>query len=177
MSTSGSTRTVRMDVGMEVRDVEEELEELPSHWTARNIYRRFCGDLGYKVETINKNGVNNGNLRFIPMENFEGEQRKPCCLSTFQDYWSRNHPNLVIPNVVARRPTRSEACRRNSVNRLLRVENKRLEEENTQLKAQEIEHGSSEVARLKNKVLALEAELAKVKEENENLKQRAFHST
>jgi hypothetical protein len=94
MASPRATRMVRMEIGMEVRDAEQELDELPSHFTGRHLYARFCEELGYKASLKNDKGA----IEITPIPNFEGEQHKPPCLSTFQLFWQRNYPKMVIPN-------------------------------------------------------------------------------
>jgi len=81
-----------MEIGLDIRNADE-LQELPSHWTQRTVFRRFCAELGYEVKLRNDKGT----LDYALIEGFEGTPHKPCAWSTFQNYWKSNHPKLVIP--------------------------------------------------------------------------------
>jgi hypothetical protein len=89
-----ATRMVRMEVGMDVRDADEELDELPSHFTGRHLYARLCSEFGYTASLKNDKGA----IQLTLVEGFEGELIEPPCLKTFQSYWKKNYPKLIIPN-------------------------------------------------------------------------------
>ena len=46
-----STRFVREEAGTGLIDGEEDALELPSSWSKRRLYQRFCGERGWEVET------------------------------------------------------------------------------------------------------------------------------
>ena len=96
MALPRATRFVRMELGMEVRDDDDELMELPSHWTQHNLYVRLCAELGYKAELKD----DKGGYKYTPIDGFdEIQQLKPCCLATFQACWMKRYPKQFTRGV------------------------------------------------------------------------------
>ena len=77
---------VRMETGVEVRDADVELLELPSSTSKRGLYKRYMSERGYKAETdhkgpaaprSHKNGISAypGNRHPFDLANLNGEIR------------------------------------------------------------------------------------------------------
>ena len=69
MAAPRATRFVRIELGIDVRDSEVELQELPSFWTARHLYCRFVEECGYKATLKSHKGV----YKIEPLETYDDE--------------------------------------------------------------------------------------------------------
>jgi hypothetical protein len=102
-----ATRFIRMEVGMEVRDCDDEMLELPSSFTKRGLYVRFCKEIGYKARLKNDNGQYEyvvEEMDLIPEEEtvvngnvVTTKILKPPSFATFLAFWFRNYAHVVIP--------------------------------------------------------------------------------
>jgi hypothetical protein len=79
--------------GLETRDDDVDLLELPSYLSARRLYIRYCAEMGWKVELKNAKG----GYEMKRMENFEEDNTyEPCCWKTFMTFWKHHYPKIVI---------------------------------------------------------------------------------
>eukprot|EP00536_Pseudo-nitzschia_multiseries_P019496 jgi/Psemu1/61028/gm1.61028_g len=88
-----STRIMRVETGVGLRDGEEGVVELPPSFSKRSIYYRFCHDRGWTVK-LKKNS--NSVLEVTPVELFEGDRKIICSWPYFLKYWDTNFPNIKI---------------------------------------------------------------------------------
>jgi hypothetical protein len=73
-----STRFVREHVGTGLRDDKVHLLELPSSWSKRGLYNRFCDERGWIVETTHRGTIKT-------TKKIEVDKNKPICYwRTFQ---------------------------------------------------------------------------------------------
>ena len=101
LASPRATRFIRLETGIDARDDDTELIELPSHWSGRNVYYKFCAEvMGFNV--IMKS--DNGGYRYEIIEAFNshildanGDPHKPPALTTFLAFWTKHYPKLVIP--------------------------------------------------------------------------------
>jgi hypothetical protein len=113
--SSRATKFIGMEVGgMQGRrgNCNQTTVELPSSCTQRSLYVRFCRELGFKAKLKSDN---NGAYEYlledpalVPVEALKDAKngggagvlqmiKKPPAFSTFQAFWSRNYPHVVIP--------------------------------------------------------------------------------
>jgi hypothetical protein len=101
-----------MEVGMEYRDCNREMIELPSSLSKRAIYIRFCKTIGYKKAQA-KNGSGHDEYlvedkHLVPEEktamdgNLTTKLLSPPSFSTFLAFWFRNYPHVVVPSASAK---------------------------------------------------------------------------
>eukprot|EP00536_Pseudo-nitzschia_multiseries_P008472 jgi/Psemu1/20491/gm1.20491_g len=88
-----STRIMRVETGVGLRDREEGVVELPPSFSKRSIYYEFCHDWGWTVK-LKKNL--NSVLEVTPVEPFEGDRELICSWPYFLKYWDTNFPNIKI---------------------------------------------------------------------------------
>eukprot|EP00536_Pseudo-nitzschia_multiseries_P000819 jgi/Psemu1/1854/gm1.1854_g len=93
-----STRIMRVETGVGLRDGEEGVVELPPSYSKRSLYYRFCYDRGWNV-TLKKNS--NSVLQVTPVEPFEGEAKLICSWPYFLKYWDTNFANIKIVSLSA----------------------------------------------------------------------------
>ena len=86
-----ATVLVRLETGIDIRDDDVDLLELPPNMTKRGLYKRYLHTRGYDSETDHK-----GNYEIKPLE--EEDQLEYISWTTFRNYWERHYPHLVIPN-------------------------------------------------------------------------------
>lgn len=86
-----STRFVRENVGTGLRDDELDLLELPSSWSKRGLYNRFCDERGWEVKTSSR-----GTIQLTKKMGGDEIQKPICCWRTFQRFWKREYPNLRL---------------------------------------------------------------------------------
>jgi hypothetical protein len=87
-----ATRFIRMETGTDVRDADSDLLELPSHWSGRRLYGKWCESRGQKMTLKNHKSA----IELKPIEDFVGQVQECCVLSTFQNFWKKQYPNLVL---------------------------------------------------------------------------------
>ena len=84
-----STRVVREETGSGLRDGEEKVVELPSLFSKRGMYQRFCSECGWRIETSVR-----GKIKAFPVD---GSNQKPICTwSKFMKVWDDEYPNLRL---------------------------------------------------------------------------------
>jgi len=91
-----STRVVREETGTGLRDGEEGVYELPSHFSKRTCFVRWCDEQGWimnlqprgNYEPEMKQGVDHDSNAF--------EVKPICALSTFLMFWKKNYPHLRL---------------------------------------------------------------------------------
>ena len=85
----GADGSVRVET--ELRDVDEELFELPPNFSKLGLYKRMCREeCGLMLKFDNKN-------RMIGKEPIEGKEQRPVpCWGTFCNFWERNYPKMII---------------------------------------------------------------------------------
>ena len=89
-----STRFVRENCGTGLRDGEDAVLELPSSWSKRTIYKRFCDERGWEVQTTAR-----GTTETKPKPQ---EENKPIChWRSFQRFWQKEYPLLRLPKPAA----------------------------------------------------------------------------
>ena len=82
-----STRFVRKETGAGLRDGKEDRQELPSSWSKRGCYQRFCHERSWIVETSARGTTK--------LKRIEGvEQKQACHWRTFLKYWKKITLNL-----------------------------------------------------------------------------------
>jgi hypothetical protein len=99
-----ATRIVQDETGGGVRDQDVELKELPTHFTKRQIYYRYCFERGHKAELQD----HKGNIK-LTLRAHDDDEENPLWptgsvvsriigWTTFRRFWKRNYGNLVLPN-------------------------------------------------------------------------------
>jgi hypothetical protein len=106
LGSQRATRPITTEVGMEDRDCDREMIELPSSLSKRAIYIRFCKKIGYKAHAKNSSGHSYEYLvedkHLVPEEktvvdgNLTTKLLRPPSFSTFLAFWFRNYPNVVV---------------------------------------------------------------------------------
>jgi hypothetical protein len=104
LAATRATRMVQEETGARVRDHDVELKELPTFFTKRQMYYRYCFERGHKVELRD----HKSNLKFTPRAHDDGEENPlwptgsvvstVISWSTFRTFWKTNYRNLVLPN-------------------------------------------------------------------------------
>ena len=90
MAAPRATRIVREEVGIGLRDEEIELLELPSSFTKRSLYYRFCHSRGWMIKLANARGK----LNKTPIP---GEAAKDIpSWTSFWRLWKSEYPKLVV---------------------------------------------------------------------------------
>jgi hypothetical protein len=99
-----ATRIVQDETGAGLRDVDVELKELPTYYTKRQIYYRYCHERGHKAELKEYKG----NLKYSLREHDDDKEvplwptgsvaTKIIAWSSFRNFWARNYSNLILPN-------------------------------------------------------------------------------
>ena len=85
-----------MESGLEVRDQDEELLELPTNWLQCWLYGKWVTTLGLKAKLVDDEGL----IWLEEIENWDGSDRqglKPCVFKTFRSFWKKEYPKLVLP--------------------------------------------------------------------------------
>jgi hypothetical protein len=99
-----ATRMVQNETGDGVRDQDVELKELPTYFTKRQLYYRYCFERGHKVDLRD----HKSNLKFT-LRAHDDDEENPLWPTgsvvstviswrTFRRFWKRNYGNLVLPN-------------------------------------------------------------------------------
>ena len=87
-----ATLFVREMSGSGLRNEDEDIKELPTSFSKRGLYARFCNERGYRVST-SPNGVDT----LVEDENFDGEKRLPVCRwPSFFNFWRKYYPKLRL---------------------------------------------------------------------------------
>ena len=81
-----STRVVRLETGIELRD-NTDLIELPPYVSRRSLYRRYCEDRGWKQSTSSNGAIS---------RSASGDTTEVVSWGTFYWYWKTNYPKLTI---------------------------------------------------------------------------------
>jgi len=77
---------------IEVRDVADIMELDPGN-SKRRLYRMYASLNGWKIVTTSKGSI----LRSERVDDgWHGEKKDICCWSSFQNFWKKEYPNLVI---------------------------------------------------------------------------------
>ena len=89
-----ATRLVREETGMGLRDAEVDVVELPTAWSKRAMYARFCYERGY-VMTASPRGS------YVKKERSDAqwneENKKPICSwGKFISFWQTEYPLIRI---------------------------------------------------------------------------------
>jgi hypothetical protein len=75
---------------------EEEQVELPPYMSKRGLYKKFCWERGWKLDTDEKGNITRSS-RPYDTDFPEGSERKDISAwSSFAKYWKEKHPNLKI---------------------------------------------------------------------------------
>ena len=90
MSSPRATRVVREEVGLGLRDDEIDLLELPSSFTKRSLYYKFCHSRGWIIKLEN----DRGKLKKITLE--AAEQKFIPSWFSFLQFWNDKYPKLVV---------------------------------------------------------------------------------
>jgi hypothetical protein len=100
---SYATRFIREVTGMSLRNTEERLVELPSHFTKRQLYAQYCFTRGYKVKADAKGSY--GRLSEYNFREYDDDLWPPgseplpvCSWSDFLRFWKSDVPHLKIRN-------------------------------------------------------------------------------
>ena len=103
-----ATRIIREAAGVALRDEEVDLVELPSSWSKRRIYYRYCYTRGYSVRSDAKGSmpkVKDFNLREFDDDWPEGsEPGMVCSWIYFRKFWKKHYPKVMI------RPPSHDTC-------------------------------------------------------------------
>jgi hypothetical protein len=94
-----TTRFVREETGTGLRDGKENLLELPTCWSKRAMYGRFCFVRGCVVSC-----THNGNTKTTPRtdEQWEaGNEKRICSWRSFLTVWDINYPLVQIKSASA----------------------------------------------------------------------------
>ena len=87
-----ATLFVREMSGSGLRNDDEDIKELPTSFSKRGLYARFCNERGYRVST-SPSGVDT----LVEDENFDGEKRLPVCRwASFFNFWRKYYPKLRL---------------------------------------------------------------------------------
>jgi hypothetical protein len=101
-----ATKQVKLDVGIALRDEDVDVEDLPSNYTLRGSYCRYCWDVGFVATSDAK-----GNFTVEPRTDAEWRgprtddepppllpQRdyEPCAFSSYMAYWHEHYPKLRV---------------------------------------------------------------------------------
>ena len=89
-----ATRLVREETGMGLRDAEVDVVELPTAWSKRAMYARFCYERGY-VMTTNARGAYVKTERSDAQWNEENE-KTICSWKKFLSFWESEYPLVRI---------------------------------------------------------------------------------
>ena len=92
--TPKATRFVREETGSGLRDGEEDLVELPTTWSKRAVYSRFCYERGF-VMTSTPRGNIKKTERSDPEWNNENH-KTICSWGTFLHFWNRHYPMIRL---------------------------------------------------------------------------------
>ena len=87
-----ATLLVRKKTEIVQKNDDDEIIELPTHWTKRGVWARWLDELGYDVTTNNL-----GTVSVTAKEGTElGGLPKYCCLKTFNNYWKQYFPKMIL---------------------------------------------------------------------------------
>ena len=89
-----TTRFVREETGSGLRDEEENLLELPTCWSKRGVYARFCFERGFVVTS-----THSGNTKKSPRTDQlwnESNKKRICSWSSFTNFWEAHYPLIRI---------------------------------------------------------------------------------
>ena len=89
-----ATRFVREEAGIGLRDSEIDLVELPTAWSKRAMYARFCFERGHVVTTTATGITKTTERSDAQWDN--GNKKTICHWKTFLSYWENNFPQLRI---------------------------------------------------------------------------------
>ena len=93
-STPTATRVVREECGTGLRDGEENVFELPTSWSKRGLYARFCFERGYTI------GCNaRGNITKTERSDQQwniADKKTICSWHAFLKFWERNYPMIRL---------------------------------------------------------------------------------
>ena len=96
-----STRFVREETGTGLRDGENiDLLELPSCWSKRSVYSRFCLERGYVV-TSSHSGIIKRKKRGEDDDWNVAHTKTVCGWSTFLRFWDQNYPLIRLASPAA----------------------------------------------------------------------------
>jgi hypothetical protein len=91
-----STRIVREETGTGLRDGEEGVSELPSHFSKRSCYVRWCDERGW-IMNLKPRGNYDAEMKQGVDQNGNTFDVKPIsALSTFHLFWRKHYPNLRL---------------------------------------------------------------------------------
>ena len=97
MDTLIEEEGTEMHMGIQYANNAPVTIELPSHYSTRKLYMRFCRELGYEVNADSKVcGVYNGN-EFVGPDRII-EQKDVMSSGSFRRYWEQEYPHVVILN-------------------------------------------------------------------------------
>ena len=89
-----ATRFVREETGTGLRDGEDDLVELPTSWSKRAMYARFCFERGYVI-TTNARGSAIKTERSDANWRVE-DQKMICSWWAFLVFWDTNYPKIRL---------------------------------------------------------------------------------
>ena len=89
-----TTRFVREETGSGLRDEEENLLELPTCWSKRSIYARFCYERGFVI-TNSGGGIKKQEERTDEAWGTQ-QHKKICSWPTFLYFWKTHYPLIQI---------------------------------------------------------------------------------
>jgi hypothetical protein len=88
-----ATRFVRTESGFELRDDNEEVQDLPTSWTKRAVFARWLDECGWSIKT---DAI--GRVTVSEKDGFAGAARIPyCSWAYFMTFWKSNYGYLVVP--------------------------------------------------------------------------------
>jgi hypothetical protein len=98
-ATPRATRVVREETGSGLRDGEEELVELPTFWSKRGVYARFCSERGYVISCTARGNIVKTE-RSDPEWNVQNK-KTICSWHAFLQFWDRNYPMIRLSSPAA----------------------------------------------------------------------------
>lgn len=95
-----ATRFVREAAGVDIRDADANVVDLPSYMTKRGLYSQFCWYRGIKVSSTHKGNPTRA-IRSDEAWKEENSEPLPCpSWTTFRRFWNREYSHLRIQRPV-----------------------------------------------------------------------------
>jgi hypothetical protein len=82
---------VRGEVQVELRGDDDEIRELPSHFTKKGMFNQMVAELGWKYQYDAKGRI----VKRLAIEGLEQHEQVPSWFMFFQ-YWKAHYPKLVV---------------------------------------------------------------------------------
>jgi hypothetical protein len=79
---------------LQVRDTND-IEELDPGWSKRRLFGSFAWKHGWKIRSTSKGSIVKEKRTDANWSATE-EPKQVCCRQSFNNYWSQNHPKLIV---------------------------------------------------------------------------------